>query len=99
MDDKTRTYTCPSIFGLLTNHQLNWAIYGYNAEPLTRLNFPDTTNAPDSHFGQFADFQKAAAAGTLPRLQRRSIRADLQAAVVDRSRNPLQRSFCVSTIE
>jgi len=66
MDDKTKTYTCPSIFGLLTKNQLNWAIYGYNAEPLTRLNFPDTTNAPESHFGQFPDFQKAAAAGTLP---------------------------------
>jgi phospholipase C len=66
MDDKTKKYTCPSIFGLLTENQLGWAIYGYNAEPLTRLNFPDTTNADESHFGQFPDFQKAAAAGTLP---------------------------------
>ena len=44
MDDKTKTYTAPSIFGLLTNKKLDWRIYGYNAEPLTRLNFPDTTN-------------------------------------------------------
>ena len=66
MDDKTKTYTAPSIFGLLTNKKLDWRIYGYSAEPLTRLNFPDTTNAPESHFGLFTDFQAAAAAGTLP---------------------------------
>ncbi len=66
MDDKTKTYTAPSIFGMLTNKKLDWRIYGYNAEPLTRLNFPDTTNAPQTHFGLFTDFQAAAAAGTLP---------------------------------
>jgi phospholipase C len=66
MDDKTKTYTAPSIFGLLTNKKLDWRIYGYSAEPLTRLNFPDTTNAPEAHFGLFTDFQAAAAAGTLP---------------------------------
>jgi phospholipase C len=66
MDDKTKTYTSPSIFGLLTNKKLDWRIYGYSAEPLTRLNFPDTTNAPETHFGVFTDFQAAAAAGTLP---------------------------------
>jgi phospholipase C len=66
MDDKTKTYTAPSIFGLLTTNKLDWRIYGYNAEPLTRLNFPDTTNAPETHFGLFTDFQAAAAAGTLP---------------------------------
>jgi phospholipase C len=66
MDDKTKTYTAPSIFGLLTNKKLDWRIYGYSAEPLTRLNFPDTTNAPETHFGLFTDFQAAAAAGTLP---------------------------------
>jgi phospholipase C len=53
MDDKTKTYTAPSIFGLLANKKLDWRIYGYSAEPLTRLNFPDTTNAPESHFGLF----------------------------------------------
>ena len=66
MDDKTKTYTAPSIFGLLTKNSLDWRIYGYDAEPLTRLDFPDTTNAPETHFGLFTDFQAAAAAGTLP---------------------------------
>ena len=68
MDDKTHTYTCPSIFGLLTKNNLDWRIYGYDADPLTRLNFPDTTSAPDAHFGLFTDFQAAAKAGTLPPL-------------------------------
>jgi len=66
MDDKTTSYTCPSIFGLLSKNNIGWAIYGYDAPPLTRQNFPDTTNAPESHFGEFSDFQAAAAAGTLP---------------------------------
>lgn len=66
MDDKTKTFTCPSIFGLLSKHNVSWVIYGYDAPPLTRHNFPDTTNADESHFGLFSDFQKAAAAGTLP---------------------------------
>jgi phospholipase C len=66
MDDTTKTFTASSIFGLLTSHQLDWAIYGYTSSPLTRLNFPDTTNAPASHFGVFTDFQAAAANGSLP---------------------------------
>jgi phospholipase C len=66
MDDKTKKYTCPSIFGLLSNNNVTWSIYGYDAPPLTRLDFADTTNADDSHFGQFTDFQTAAANGTLP---------------------------------
>jgi phospholipase C len=66
-DDKTaHTFTCPSIFGLLDKHGCGWSIYGYDAVPLTRLNFPDTTNAPSSHFGVFTDFQAAAAKGSLP---------------------------------
>src|SRR6204780_2093540 len=65
MDDKTSSYTCPSIFGLLSKHKINWAIYGYETDPLTRQNFPDTTNAAESHFGLFTDFQAAAANGTL----------------------------------
>jgi phospholipase C len=65
MNDSTATYTCQSIFGLLSANGLAWSIYGYDDEPLTRLNFPDTTDAPESHFGRFADFQAAAAAGTL----------------------------------
>jgi phospholipase C len=66
MNDGTGVFTVPSIFGLLTNHNLSWKIYGYTAPPLTRLDFPDTTSAPASHFGKFTDFQADAAAGTLP---------------------------------
>ena len=65
MDDSTSKYTSQSIFGLLSAHQLNWSIYGYDNDPLTRLNFPDTTDAAESHFGRFEDFQAAAAAGSL----------------------------------
>ena len=43
-----------------------WKIYGYDAPPLTRLDFPDTTAAPDANFGDFADLQADAARGTLP---------------------------------
>ncbi len=66
MDDSTTKYTCPSIFGLLSKNNLSWSIYGYDAPPLTRMDFTDTTAADDSHFGQFTDFQTAAANGTLP---------------------------------
>ena len=66
MDDKAKSYTCPSIFAFLSNNNVSWAIEGYDAEPLTRHNFTDATNADDSHFGLFADFQAAAASGTLP---------------------------------
>jgi phospholipase C len=66
MDDKTHSFTSPSIFGLLTQHQLGWSIYGYSQQPKTRLDFADTATAPDEHFGVFTDFTVAAAAGTLP---------------------------------
>ena len=66
MNDGTASFTVPSIFGLMTAHSLSWKIYGYNQEPLTRKNFPDTLSAPDSCFGLFADFRSDAAAGTLP---------------------------------
>jgi len=59
MDDETKTFTCASIFGLLTKSGTSWAIYGYDAPPLTRHNFPDITNAPEKNFGLFA-------AGSLP---------------------------------
>lgn len=65
MDDKTKKFTAPTIFGLLSDNAINWSIYGYTSSPLTRLDFPDTTNASESHFGLFTDFQAAAAAGTL----------------------------------
>lgn len=66
MNDNTKSFTVPSIFGLMSQHGQNWAIYGYDSQPLTRLNFPDTTAADASHFGLFKDFQAAAASGTLP---------------------------------
>src|SRR5580692_11426067 len=65
MDDKTKTYTCPTIFGLLSKNNISWSIYGYIDPPLTRQDFPDTTDSADSHFGLFTDFQAAASKGTL----------------------------------
>lgn len=65
MDDSSATFTCPSIFGLLGAHQLDWSVYGYVKPPYTQFDFPDTSSAPESHFGLFTDFQAAAAAGTL----------------------------------
>ena len=66
MDDKTHTFTSPSIFGLLDSHGASWAIYGYDAQPLTKATFTDISGAAASHFGVFTDFTAAAAAGTLP---------------------------------
>jgi phospholipase C len=66
MDDNTKSYTVPSIFGALTKAGHDWRIYGYINPPLTRQDFPDTLSAPDANFGLFTDFQAAAAAGTLP---------------------------------
>jgi phospholipase C len=66
LDDSPKTFTCPTIFGRLSDQGLDWAIYGYNRDPLTRQSFPDTTSADDGHFGHFRDFQQRAAAGTLP---------------------------------
>jgi len=65
MDDATKSFTVQSIFGLMTTHSVSWKIYGYNASPLTRLDFPDTVSAPDTNFGEFKNFQADAAAGTL----------------------------------
>ena len=66
MNDNTKSFTVPSIFGLMSDHNVNWSIYGYDEEPMTRQDFPDTIAAADSHFGLFKDFQAAAANGTLP---------------------------------
>ena len=65
MDDKTKSFTAPTIYAALTKLGVSWMIYGYDAEPLTRMTFSDTTSAPDTNFGKFADFQAAAANGTL----------------------------------
>jgi phospholipase C len=66
MDDKTHTFTSPTIFGLLDAAGLGWMVYGYDAEPLTKSTFTQISNEAASHFGLFTDFQAAAAAGTLP---------------------------------
>jgi phospholipase C len=59
-------FNTPSIFGRLSDKNVDWAIFGYNSPPMTRQDFPDTKNAPDSHIGLFSDFQARAKAGTLP---------------------------------
>jgi phospholipase C len=66
LDDSVKIFTVPSIFGRLSQSNIDWAIYGYNADPLTRLDFPDTQSAAPTHFGHFRDFQTRCAAGTLP---------------------------------
>lgn len=66
MDNHVKIFTCSSIFGRLSEQHLDWAIFGYNRDPLTRHNFPDTQNADERHFGHFRDFQARAHNGTLP---------------------------------
>ncbi len=66
MDDKTKTFTAPSIFGSMSKHNIEWAIYGYDAEPLAKHTFTDITSEPAARFGVFTDFTAAAVAGTLP---------------------------------
>jgi phospholipase C len=66
LDNSVKVFTCKSIFGLLSDQKLDWAIHGYNSPPLTRHDFPDTLNADESHFGHFRDFQRRCKAGTLP---------------------------------
>jgi phospholipase C len=66
LDDHVKIFTCPSIFGRLSDRGIDWAIFGYNRDPLTRHDFPDTQSAADRHFGHFRDFQERAGAGTLP---------------------------------
>ncbi len=66
LDNHVKVFTCPSIFGSLTNKNVDWAIFGYNRDPLTRQDFVDTQHADESHFGHFRDFQDRAASGKLP---------------------------------
>jgi phospholipase C len=66
LDNHVKVFTCGSIYGLLSKNNIDWAIYGYNRDPMTRLDFTDTQQADESHFGHFRDFQSRAAAGTLP---------------------------------
>ena len=66
LDDHVKVFTCPSIFGRLTDAKLDWAMFGYNVAALAQQDFPDTQKAPSSHFGHFRDFQSRAAKGKLP---------------------------------
>ena len=45
LDNHVKVFTCPSIFGRLQDKDVDWAIYGYNRDPLTRLDFTDTQHA------------------------------------------------------
>jgi phospholipase C len=63
--DKDKTYTAPTIFGLLGKHNHSWKIYGYDSAPLSRASYTEITHAPNKHFGLFEDFQKDASAGKL----------------------------------
>src|SRR5579864_1897461 len=63
MDDKTHTFTSPTIFGQLDAAGQDWAVYGYDKEPLTKNTFTEISTASASHFGVFTGFQAAAAAG------------------------------------
>jgi phospholipase C len=64
-DKSCSVYTAPSIYTLLAKNGKSWAAYGYDAVPNVRGMVSDITSAPASCFGQFPDFQKAAAQGTL----------------------------------
>ena len=66
LGDGIKSFTCKSIFAHLSDAGQDWAIFGYNADPKTRLDFADTRAASNAHFGQFLDFQDRAKAGTLP---------------------------------
>lgn len=64
-DKSASVFTAPSIYTALTKKSASWSVFGYDAPPLTRGSVVDIKNAPETHFGEFADFQKAAKAGTL----------------------------------
>jgi phospholipase C len=64
-DKSCSLYTAPSIFTALTQKSVTWMIYGYDAPALTRGQIADIQHAPETQFGEFADFQKAAKAGSL----------------------------------
>lgn len=64
-DHSASVFTAPSIFTALSGKGATWSVYGYDAPPLTRGSVADITHAPESHFGEFADFRSAAQSGTL----------------------------------
>lgn len=64
-DKSCSVYTAPSIFTALAKKSATWSVYGYDAPPLMRGSVADIAHAPESQFGEFADFQKAAKSGSL----------------------------------
>ncbi|MGA8029329.1 MAG: alkaline phosphatase family protein [Bryobacteraceae bacterium] len=64
-DKSTSVYTAPSIYTALSKNSATWSVYGYDAPPLTRGSVADITKAPESNFGEFADFEAAAKNGSL----------------------------------
>jgi len=66
LDDQIKKFTVPSIFGALSDKGVPWKIYGDTKTPLTKLDFPDTSAAPDTNFGLLTDFEADAAGGRLP---------------------------------
>jgi phospholipase C len=66
LDNHVKVFTCPSIFGRMSENNVDWAIFGYNRDPMTRHDYSDMNDADESHFGHFRDFQQRAGAGTLP---------------------------------
>ncbi len=64
-DNSCRSYTAPSIFTALTKKSVSWTVYGYDAPAVTRGLVADIKYAPETNFGEFADFQNAAKNGSL----------------------------------
>lgn len=64
-DKSCSIYTAPSIFTALAKKSATWSVYGYDAPALMRGSVSDIAHAPESQFGEFADFQKAAKSGSL----------------------------------
>jgi phospholipase C len=64
-DSAASVFSAPSIFTSLGKKGVSWSVYGYNAPPLMRGSVADIAQAPESHFGQFADFQKAVSSKSL----------------------------------
>jgi len=64
-DKSCKIYTAPSIFTALSKKSATWSVYGYDAPPLTRGSVSDIKNAPETQFGEFADFQRAAKSASL----------------------------------
>jgi phospholipase C len=79
LDNHVKVFTCPSIFGRLTAKNIDWAIYGYNRDPLTRLDFTDTST-PTSAISAISAISRPGAAMARCRLIHFSSRALAPAA-------------------